>query len=113
MILCDRGCDLLMDRGYPGPAGFRLHDVVKNVLARRAEISFVITYAILQKVNGWGRYEGLQLSVAAFYNPEKAAFPIGATEFDGLVREISDRLPIPVKTPVNASHLLRRPIGSD
>jgi hypothetical protein len=104
VILCDRGCDLLVDRGYPGPEGFRLRDVVTNVLARRDEISFVVTYAIHQKVNGWGRYEGLELSVGAFYNPQKAAFPVGEVELDTLVRRISDNLPAPMEAPKNASY---------
>ncbi len=103
VILCDRGCDLLVDRGYPGPDGFRLRDVITNVLARRDEISFVVTYAIHQKVNGWGRYEGLELSVGAFYNPQKAASPVGEVELDALVRRISDNLPPPIEAPKNAS----------
>jgi hypothetical protein len=108
VILCDRGCDLLVDRVYPGPDAFRLRDVVTNVLARRSEISFVITYAIHQVVNGWGRYAGLQLSVSAFYNPEKASCAIRENEFDGLVRAISDHLPVPVEAPKNAALALPR-----
>jgi hypothetical protein len=108
VILCDRGCDLLVDRGYPGPDGFRLRDVITNVLARRDEISFVVTYAIHQKVNGWGRYEGLELSVGAFYNPQKAAVPLGEAELDTLVRRISDNLPAPIEAPKNASYAFGR-----
>jgi hypothetical protein len=59
---------------------------------------------VQQKLNGWGRYQGLQLSVEAFYNPEKAAFPIGQSEFDKLVRKLMDQLPEPINMPKNAVH---------
>ncbi len=108
IILCDIGCDLLADRGYPGPDGFRLGDIIKDVLSRRPEISFVITYAINQTLNGWGHYKGLQLAVSAFYNPEKASFPADAPALDGFVRKISDQLPVPEQTPANARHALMR-----
>ena len=109
VILCDRGCDLLADRGYPGPGAFRLGDIIMDVLARRSEISFVITYAIHQMVNGWGRYAGLQLYVSAFFNPEKATFPICAKDLDMLVRTMSDQLPVPIEAPKNAALALQRP----
>lgn len=108
IILCDRGCDLLADRGYPGPDAFRLRDIVTDVLARRAEISFVVTYAIRQTLDGWSRYAGLQLYVSAFFNPEKASFPMREKGLDALVRTISDQLPTPVEAPKNAALALQR-----
>jgi hypothetical protein len=108
VILCDSGCDILSNRGYLGPDGFGLCDIIRNVLARRDEISFVITVAVEQKLNGWGRYEGLQLAVQAFHNPEKAAFRIGQTELNTLVRKLRDHLPVPIATPKNAAHAIGR-----
>lgn len=108
VILCDRGCDLLADRGYPGPDAFRLRDIITDVLARRSEISFVVTYSILQTLDGWWRYAGLQLYVSAFFNPEKASFPMRDKELDALVRTISDELPTPVEASKNAALALQR-----
>jgi hypothetical protein len=108
IILCDSGCDLLADRGYPGPDGFRLRDIISDVLSRRPEISFVVTYSVNQKINGWGHYEGLQLAVSAFYNPQKATFPIQNSLLDAFVRKISDQMPVPEQTPTNARHAITR-----
>jgi len=98
---------LVLSRSYPGPDGFGLQDIVSNVLARREEISFVVTYAVQQNVNSWGHYDGLQLSVAAFHNPQKAAYPVGQVELDTLVRQVTDHLPVPIQTPKNAAHAIR------
>jgi hypothetical protein len=107
VILCDAGCDILSDRGYVGPEGFRLREIVTNVLARRHEISFVLTFSVQQNVNGLGRQECVQLAVQAFCNPEKASFPIGETELDSLGRKVADHLPEPIDTPNNALHGIR------
>lgn len=53
VIFCDRGCDLLSDPSYPRPDAFQLRDIVGDVLARRSEICFVVTYAIHLTLDGW------------------------------------------------------------
>jgi hypothetical protein len=40
------------------------------------------------------------------HNPEKAAFPIGQTELNALVRTLNDHLPVPIDTPKNAAHAI-------
>lgn len=50
----------------------------------------------------------LQLYVSAFFNPEKASFPMRDEELDALVRTISDQLPTLVEAPKNAALALQR-----